>query len=534
MSPLLRSLTWTAATSLVVAACFNPSGQSPGATNATTDPSGATEPTSAGNSDATVAPTSSGSTLDPTTDAATQASDDDTGPCPTCAAPTPYCADGGCVGCQDLPAHGLGCAEFDAARPQCDAGGECVACVVDDHCDAPLRCDPAQKICVTCVDDVHCGDTLTCVDGQCVGCTAEAPCPALQPICDMATQTCRSCRSHDECPDTACELDVGTCFPPLQTGRWYVDPGFPCGEDDKCVLGNSCCSVEQALARVAADPTAYHVIYVKPGVQTRPVRLTVPGKRVAVLGEPDVVFTVPKAGAVFGVGDDVGLQHLDSKLYVSRLNVTEGQATTVAGCVEAGHLWLDEVGVFAVPSEILSADHCPLTVRRSSFRATGAGIFSNAGGIVHLENSIVGETMTGAPLQSTSGGRLDLLYTTVVDKGAGGIGLLNCLSPASVTIRNSILVGVGGEIQCPDAELTIADTVTTADGLGGANITEIGLDDLASVFADYAGGDYHLGLGAARLDHSAVWQPSDPPIDIDGDGRPMTAGAPDFAGADRP
>ncbi|MCY1065425.1 hypothetical protein OV090_11665 [Nannocystis sp. RBIL2] len=531
----MRSLTWTAATSLVVGACFNPSGQNPGATTGpATDPGGATEPTSAGDSDATVAPTSSGTTIEPTTDAATQASDGDTGPCPACAAPTAYCAAGGCIGCQDLPAHGLLCADFDAAKPQCDPGGECVACVVDDHCDAPLHCDPAQKTCVTCVDDVHCGDPLSCVDGQCVGCTGDEQCPAIQPICDPASQTCRSCRAHDECPGSACELDVGTCFPPLATRDWYVDPGVPCADDDKCVVADECCSVEQAMARAAADPAAYHILHVKPGVQTRPVRLAVPGKRVALLGVPDVVFTVPKAGAVFGVGDDVGLQHLDSKLYVSRLYVTEGQATTVAGCVEAGHLWLDEVGVFDVPGEVLSADHCLLTVRRSSFRATGAGITSGAGGVVHLENSIVGETMTGAPLQSTGGGQLDLLYTTVVDKGAGGIGLLNCQDPATVTIRNSILAGVGGEIQCPDAELKIADTVTTADGLGGANITELGVDDLASIFADYAGSSYHLGPGAALLDHSAVWQPSDPPIDIDGEGRPMTAGAPDFAGADRP
>lgn len=130
--------------------------------------------------------------------------------------------------------------------------------------------------------------------------------------------------------------------------------------------------------------------------------------------------------------------------------------------------------------------------------------------------------------------RFDLLHTTVVDKGAGGVGLLNCQDPAPVTIRNSILAGVGSEIHCPDAELTIADTVTTAGGLGGTNITEIGVDILASIFADYAGGDYHLGPGAAMLDQSAVWQPSDPAIDIDGDGRPATAGAPDFAGADRP
>ncbi|PCC68871.1 hypothetical protein SAMN02745121_07600 [Nannocystis exedens] len=540
MLTLLRSLAGAAATSLVVGACFNPSGQTTDATadpTAPTDSTAATGPASATDSDPTAAPATATSeptttTTDPTTQ--TTAVDTGDGPCPACQAPTPYCAGGGCVGCQDLAAHGLACADLDPAKPHCDAGGECVACAVDDHCGVPLHCDPEQNTCVTCVEDAHCGDTLTCADGQCVGCTVDTQCPAIQPICDPRTQTCRGCRDHGECPDTACELDVGACFPQLATGRWYVDPGVPCAEGDKCVLGNECCSVEQAVERAVADPKPFQIVYIKPGVQARPVHVAVSGKRIALLGEPGVVFTVPTADAVFRVADDVNLQPIDSKLYVSRLYVTKGMPPSVASCGDGGQVWLDEVNVFDVPGAALHAVRCQLTVRRSSFRLVNAGATSDIGGIVGAENSIFGDTLTGAPLQSLGGGKLRLLYTTVVDKGASGKGVLNCLDPASVTIRNSILAGVGGEIQCPDVELTIADTVTTAAGLDGPNITTIGVDSLASIFADYAGGSYHLGPGAALLDHSAVWQIGDPTVDIDGEPRTAVEGAPDFAGADRP
>ncbi|WAS91584.1 hypothetical protein [Nannocystis punicea] len=536
MLTALRSLAAVAATSLVVAACFNPTGQT---TEATIDPSAPTDSSNPSTTDSdptTTAPTTSATTVESTTDTTTLTTDVDptVGPCAACDSPTPYCGADGCVGCQDLAASGQSCADLDPAAPHCDPGGECVACVGDEHCGPSLHCHPQQKICVPCLEDLDCGDTLSCVDGKCIGCTRDEQCPQLQPVCDPDTQICRSCRAHAECPETACELDVGTCFPAFETKHWYVDPGLPCADDAKCVLANECCTAAQAMNRAAAEPAAYHVLHVKPGVQTQPVELAIAGKRVALLGQPDVVFMIDSTEAVFSVGDGMNLQHLDSKLYVSRLHVTGGQTTRVVSCVDAEHLWLDEVDVYGVGGDALYATNCPLTVRRSSFRATSAGVTAAAGAVVHVENSIFGDTVSGAPLQTVNGGELDLLYTTVVDKGNGSMALLKCWAPAEVTIRNSILVGVGGEIQCADAAPTISHTVTTADGLAGPNITTVSVDGVPSLFSDYVGGNYHLGPDAGLLDHSAERQEGDPPVDIDGQPRPGDPGDPDFAGADRP
>ncbi|MBZ5709213.1 hypothetical protein [Nannocystis pusilla] len=534
MSTCPRTSAWSAALALVLGACFNPTGQS---TDATSDASPLTGagPTEGQTAD-TVAPTT-GTTREPTTSTSGSESitgevDPTVGPC-ACERPTPYCAGDGCVGCQDLPAHGLSCADVDPSRPHCDSSGECVACVLDEDCGQLYKCHPELKTCVACVTHSDCGGSLTCDAGQCLGCVTGDQCPPGLPVCEAGA--CRTCRAHGECPVTACELDVGTCFPPNETEHHYVDPKLPC-LDSACGPDSPCCAAYEAVEQATIEAAAYHVIHVKGGLQTAPIRLSAPGKRVAILGEfddSDVEFAVETNQAI-ALGDDIGMQYIDSKLFVAGVRVNAGPTTSAMVCSNAAHLWLDEVTVTGTQGPALHTTGCTLTARRSLFLGNSSAVSSAAGGVARLENSIVGDTIGGAPLQIVDGGALHLLYTTVVDKGNVGEGVLKCITEAPVSIRNSILVGVGGEIQCMPGGPSISHTVTTVTGWPGEGLTEVEVDAVSDLFADYAGGDYHLGLGAAQLGASALRLASDPLIDFDGEARPPRDGVPDFAGADRP
>jgi len=529
MSTCPRTPAWAAAIALVFGACFSPTGQSTEASSDASAPTGtdAVDPTTA-----LTDPPTTGTTSEPTS-SSSSGGDPTTGPCSSCDPPTPYCAGDGCIGCQDLAALGMSCAGIDPDRPHCDAGGECVGCTLDEQCEQSLQCHPALKTCVACVIDSECGGPLTCVDGQCAGCVESIQCPFTQPVCDGEAGTCRRCREHSECPESACELDLGTCFPPGETRHRYVDPGQPCADSD-CPSDTPCCTAYQAVDKAAADAGTYHVIHVKAGLQDAPVRLMVPGKRLAFLGEPGVVFSAESVDSMFVLGDVVDLQTIDSKLFVSQVQVTDSPTTSVVICMSAAQLWLDDVEIAGSTGNALLTTNCALTARRSTFRGSSAGVTSGAGGVARFENSIFGDMIAGAPLQIINGGTLDLLYTTVVDKGNIGQGVLKCFTDAPVTIRNSILVGVGSEIQCAPGGPSISNTVTTVVGWPGVGLTEVTIDNAPGLFVDHPGGDYHLGTGAARLATSAVRQATDPDTDIDGQPRPAGDGVADFAGADRP
>ncbi|MCY1054892.1 hypothetical protein [Nannocystis sp. SCPEA4] len=528
MSTCPRLFAWSAA--LVLGACFNPTGQS---TDATSDSSPPTAPTDGLTTADTVAPTTGTTNSSSGSDSITGEPDPTEGSCTNCERPTPYCAGDACIGCQDLPAHDLTCADVDANRPHCDSSGECVGCVLDEDCGQSYKCHPDLKTCVACVTHSDCGGTLTCDDGQCLGCVTSDQCPSGLPVCDAGA--CRTCRAHGECPVTACEIDVGTCFPPAETKHRYVDPKVPC-QDSACDVGSPCCAAYEAVDQANTAVSAYHVIHVKGGLQTALIRISTPGKRVAILGEFDgteVEFSV-EAGQALALGDDVGMQYIDSKLFVANVRVNGSLTTSAMVCSNAAHLWLDEVTVTGTLGPALHTTGCTLTARRSLFRGNSTGVSSAAGGVARLENSIIGDTLAGAPLQIVDGGTLDLLYTTVVDKGNVGEGVLKCITEAPVSIRNSILVGVGGEIQCMPGGPSISHTVTTVAGWPGEGLTEVTVDAAPALFADHAGGDYHLGPNGAALDMSALRLASDPLIDIDGQPRPAGDNVPDFAGADRP
>ena len=86
---------------------------------------------------------------------------------------TPICIDGACVGCGE--AGPTACMDADPSLPVCDAGsGACVQCLAG-------------------------GDVSAC--------------EGTTPVCDEETNTCVKCEWHEDCPDTACRMSTGECFP---------------------------------------------------------------------------------------------------------------------------------------------------------------------------------------------------------------------------------------------------------------------------------------------------------------------------------
>jgi hypothetical protein len=99
-----------------------------------------------------------------------------------------------------------------------------------------------------------------------------------------------------------------------------------------------------------------------------------------------------------------------------------------------------------------------------------------------------------------------------------------------VTIRNSIIVSYSAD---PELQCDATVTYTATEAMEGGTNTTLG-DMSADWFSDFDAGDFHLNTAPAALATTAQWQTGDPLTDIDGQPRPNTDGAMDYAGADLP
>lgn len=125
----------------------------------------------------------------------------------------------------------------DPNAPKCDEqNGVCVACVLDEHCQAGFvclngacapgcspddqRCGPSMVCapgvgCVECAVDAQCGAGEVCTNNACVpGCSAMNPnCPQGL-VCDTVAGVCVECLDHTQCPSaplTVCNPLTHTC-----------------------------------------------------------------------------------------------------------------------------------------------------------------------------------------------------------------------------------------------------------------------------------------------------------------------------------
>lgn len=390
------------------------------------------------------------------------ATDTTAGPVP-CAGPedcpdpdAPFCNDDGlCLPCNLAPLPALAdaaCAAIDPLLPLCRDDGACVACTSSRH-DA---CDP---------------DLL---------------------VCDDSLGLCVPCLAHEPCPSTACQLDLGLCFPPDSV--LHIDGDGP---SDYPSLG-------AAIPFINGGTLAVLVLHELEGGAPYTQDVLVSGDRtLAILAAP---------------GESPRLQGLAG----DTLSLTSGAT-----------VYLDRVHLSLSAGRGLLVDDATVFVDRSRIvQNTSGGIRAQNGAQLSIRSSFVGGSVNNVPAFDVNNATATLSYVTI-GAGFGTARALTCNATSTVEAKSSIFVSEdsgGAEVLCLPA--TIEHSATELD-LGGTNVA---LGDVSTGwFVGYSTGDFHLAPShPIAIDTAALFQLGDPPTDIDGDPRPTVDATPDFAGADVP
>mgnify|MGYP001168721941 CR=1 FL=1 len=401
---------------------------------------------------------------------------------PACPAERPYCLAGDCVDC-----GALDCATASPSLPLCNPDtGLCAACLCDD----------------------------------------------ATPVCDPSDHSCSKCDAHDDCPDSACDLDTGACLPAAAT-LWVG--GGTCSDDGDGDKAVPLCGLDEAFARVQDGAAPSIALRVKAGDYAVAGSLRVPAGRVLALisgnSGLEINITSPKAPAI--VVDPT------AKLLLDGVKLVQSGGDGLS-CAQ-GTMWLDRLVVQGAAKHGVASDGCTVTVRRSVLvgnTVAGMRIFD---GSLRLENSFISGNgnyeVPGGGIYLGAGASLDVVYTTLIDNraAAGNPYSIACdedPGKESVKLRNSVAMNQGENTLCTGS-LVATTAWTTADAQGASNLA-VNFKDLGSYLADDAKivGVYRA-IPGSKLDDLAMWQDGDPRIDFDGDPRPSGDMSPDFAGADR-
>jgi len=381
--------------------------------------------------------------------------------------------------------------ETDTEEPSTTTGPECTE-------DVPCM-DPASPFCVdgacsTCdateTPDDSCAmldEALPlCVGSACVQCTAEdaSACGDTTPLCDAEANTCVGCSFHEECQDLdlpACNIATGACFSADAAAVTTVN-------------GATNGAIATAVANVADG--AEHTIVLTGGGGNNAIMVD-GGKTIAIVSDGTSEREIRGANN----NPTVTVTGAGSTVYLHRMELV---ANT------------DDVGVSAEASGTLYADSTRIA------QNSGGGIALAAGTSGFLRNCMVAGEGGDASAISSSG-TLSVVYSTLGRDTNFGDPVLEC-SGGSTTVRNSIIVSQtntpGTEVDCPGVSIESSEeraTQTPSDWFG----------------AGFASGDYFLNAaGQTEFANVAIWEDGDPPFDFEGDARPSTDGATDYAGAD--
>lgn len=369
-----------------------------------------------------------------------------------------------------------------------------------DTCEGPEDCTPAAPFCddsgecVTC-DGVPVGAceqldaaTPVCAAGECVQCSAgdDAACEGTTPLCEG--NVCVGCSDHDQCGEAACNLFTGACLPASAVA--HAGPG-------------------QEFATLTAAVGSFGgnegTVIVHGGASF---------DESATVEEGDTIAFVANVGSLpiwLRSGSTTPQLTVNGTALLDGLQLS-GNSNAVGAHVSGGQLWLD---------------------RSRVVQNTGGGLLADNGAELVVRNCFVGgaSSVDAAVIDMSTA---EFIYTTLVgaDGGLGEARALACNSGSAVEVRNSVLASVDDvpEMACASADVstTASETKTPGDG----NATLGGLQ--ADWFVDVNTGDFHLDTPPAAVSNTATWQAGDPLTDIDGDPRPSTEGAPDYAGADVP
>jgi hypothetical protein len=382
--------------------------------------------------------------------------------------------------------------DCSAATPFCDlATGTCVTCeLLDDGDQACAAADPNTPVCLAEVGP-----------GACVQCTPLnlSACDGLTPVCDGPSHTCIACTDHDQCPQSACNLDLGNCMDPQAVV--HVD-----GDGGQDFL-----TLSAALTAHADAPELTLIVHHKDGDAPYTESVLITGERyVAILAAPT------EEPVVTGTGGNPSLRVEGAATLYLRGVSASGTQNTGRG--------LEVHGARAVVQQ------CTLVGN------TGGGIHLDADASLWLENSFVGGPAADVPLIALNGGTMHILYSTV---GATALSTtaMECADGTGSTVRNSIVLfnngddPEGGELICPGIELI--DNVLEGNFPGNVSVGNMSTTWFTNEDGGFNAGNFFLsGTHPEAIATAATWQLGDPTTDIEGDPRPTTDGSPDFAGAD--
>lgn len=401
-----------------------------------------------------------------------------------------FCVDNACVGCDGTAEPDATCAGVDAATPVCDSGsGTCVICTPDNQ-------------------------------GLCSGTT---------PVCDAASNECVGCVAHDDCPQSACNVESGACFLPEYV--LYVDSVAQCDIGDG-TIAQPFCQITQALDHVGMnDPSLGWTVKVKTGNYIQPALVVPDGSVVAIVGDGGVAKIRSTTAATLQVAGG-------SKVTLGKLNLASNAEDTGLTCSGSQILATDLT--FSLNRQGYVGTDCSAQFDRAVFyKNTSGGLSMFGGGETRVSNSYVSNNGSNAEsnyggLLTGQGHALELLYSTVVNNLSEiGARSLQCLDDAGpTTVRNSVIIAfVAPSITC--ADLTIENSAVDEGAVDGDTNIPALMEDAMNWFDPQVGGVYKAKADTP-IAELAVWKTGDPAADFNGDARPATDGSADYAGADRP
>ena len=472
--------------------CFYVEGSSTAGPDTATTVQGSTtvEPPTTGS--ATVGDSSStvDPTLPPVTSSETTATSGEP-PCdaavvvdnPLCGGDAPYCLDGACVGCGELPS----CAAVEPDKPACEPGsGLCVGCVTSDDCDA-----------------------------------------VATPVCDTDLATCVKCTEHEQCPETACNLATGECFPPENI--LYVNntnnPDLNIDCDDTtggATQAEPLCRLQKALAKIPVGvPTT---IKLAPGSgQVFPASM-MPGDRVVAIVPDGKVPSLVVDGMFSALSLSPGNQ-----LFMYRVGIyNNSPLNDPAIACDGARLWLDRQKIYNTRTAI-AGDDCMIHVRRSVITGNVDGGVTLSGSVpgaatLWVENSYItsNDGAVSGALTLSGEASAQLLYTTIAANG-GPIATIDCINwSGTLDLINSAVVDTSPLI-----------SATCMPNVSGTYTSAANDPDPYKVFEGMLDGVFSAQEGGA-LKGVATWGGNLPRVDYNGDPRPTMEGAMDYAGADVP
>ncbi len=422
--------------------------------------------------------------------------------------------------------------------PECDPSR-----VESNECNQPPTptpyCSP-EGVCVPCTE-IDCADvgesTPVCdeVSGYCVGCTVDNPhsCPDAKPVCDPDKQKCVGCQQVDECVDSACNFEDGTCFP-LDNQLW-VDIEGNCSEQHPGTSDKPVCSIGKAIELANESNT---VILVRGGTYTGNLNLET--KYLAIRRAPGASEVTIKSLSGYTADIRGGSQIIFA-------DVTFAESPNGVSCTSST-IMFDNVRIIDHETYGIFSESCNLDVRRSIVLDAGISGIEVRGGYLDIINTFIthnghGSNVDGGGLYARTGASVSISYTTLFDN-LGTIGEFSSIvcgdqgAVPEITIRNSVIYGNSHDsldtIRCEiHAWDSAYDWLAWEIPQQWNNILMINEDNVDSYLEGNVGGVVRAVTGNGNpLANLGRWQDGDPRKDFEGDLRPDFDGTPDYAGAD--